>query len=99
MLEELERLGAQAQEELEKASTLEALEAWRQKYLGRKGAITLALRSIGQLPPEQRPAAGQRANALNQALTQAFEARREALQRAALERDLAQNALDVRLPG
>jgi len=99
MLEELERLGAQAQEELEKASTLEALDAWRQKYLGRRGAITLALRSIGQLPPEQRPAAGQRANALNQALTQAFEARREALQRAALERDLAQNALDVRLPG
>jgi phenylalanyl-tRNA synthetase alpha chain len=99
MLEQLEQVYEAARAALEAASSPEALESWRQQHLGRRGGVTLALRGIGQLPAEQRPEAGQRANEIGQALNAAFEQRRDALQRAEMERQLAQNALDVRLPG
>ena len=99
MLEELAQLGERAQERLGAASDLEALETWRLEYLGKKGALTLALRSIGTLPRDERPEAGRRANVLRGAIEQAFEERREALRRGALEQELAEGAIDVRLPG
>ncbi len=99
MTQELEQLRERALAELEQAETPEALEAWRVAYLGRSGEVTLALRGIGQLPPEDRPAAGQMANQVRLALTEAYEAREAALETAALDERLRAEALDVRLPG
>lgn len=99
MLEELEQLQERALAALRAVDSAEALEEWRLAYLGRRGALTVALRGIGQLPAEQRPLAGKQANEVSQALNEAFEARQEAIQREDLERDLAQGAVDVRLPG
>jgi phenylalanyl-tRNA synthetase alpha chain len=99
MTQELERLREQALAALEQAATTEALAAWRTAYLGRSGEVTLALRGIGQLPTEERPAAGQMANRVRQALTEAFEARQAALEAATLDARLSAEALDVRLPG
>jgi phenylalanyl-tRNA synthetase alpha chain len=58
--------------------------------------LTLLLRSLSNLPPADRPAAGQRANAARQRLAQAFA---EALQAAATAQDAAAAGLDVSLPG
>ena len=99
MTQELEQLRERALAELAQAETSEALEAWRVAYLGRSGEVTLALRGIGQLPPEDRPAAGQMANQVRLALTEAYEAREAALETAALDERLRAEALDVRLPG
>jgi len=99
MIEELKQIRKKAEEELRQVQDLEALEVWRLAYLGRKGAVTLALRSIGKLPPEERPAAGRLANETRQALEQAFAARQEVLRQKALEESIAREALDVRLPG
>ena len=99
MLEALGQLKKTALAALEAADSMEALEAWRLAYLGRKGALTVALRGIGQLPAEERPLAGKQANEVSQALHEAFEARQEAMRRHDLERKLTQGALDVRLPG
>ncbi|MBN1399877.1 MAG: phenylalanine--tRNA ligase subunit alpha [Anaerolineae bacterium] len=99
MLEELEQIRAKAEAELAEAEQLAALEAWRIAYFGKRGAMTLALRGIGKLPPEQRPEAGRLANEIRSALDQAFEARGEALRQEAMAHDLAQGAIDVRLPG
>ena len=99
MLEELRQLKEQAEIELGGIFHAEALEGWRLAYLGRRGKVTLALRSIGQLPREERPAAGQLANEVRAAIEGAFERQREALQRQALAGELERGAIDVRLPG
>ena len=98
MLEELRALEAQALQELE-TLTEETLEGWRLEYLGRKGKLTLLLRSIGQLPPEERPAAGQESNRVQKALAAAYEQRAEALQGLALEKTMERERVDVTLPG
>ncbi|MGI6368165.1 MAG: phenylalanine--tRNA ligase subunit alpha [Anaerolineae bacterium] len=96
---DLQELQARALDELANADSQEALEQWRHAYLGRTGELTLALRSIGQLPAEERPAAGQQANQVRQALTEGFEVRQAAVNEAAMAATLATDALDVRLPG
>ena len=99
MLEELVRLEEEALAALETEADSDALAAWNRRYLGKKGALTLALRSIGQLPKEERPAFGQAVNAAKLKLERAHEARIGQLRQAELEQELEQGGLDVTLPG
>jgi phenylalanyl-tRNA synthetase alpha chain len=71
----------------------------RVQYLGKKGLLTQQLKQLGGLPPEERPAAGQAINRIKQQVQQAIDARREQLQNDALEAQLAEEAIDVTLPG
>ena len=64
MKERLEALEREALAEIEKASTRERLEALRIQYLGRRGSLSSLLKELGQMPPEERPEAGQWANRL-----------------------------------
>ncbi len=79
------------------AGSPDALELLRVKYLGRKGALTGVLRSLGGLDPEVRRQVGQEANrakeALEAALDQALRALKEAARRGAA------TTVDVTLPG
>lgn len=99
MLQELERIEAEARIKLEAAASAEAVAAWRLDFLGKKGALTVALRLLGKLPAEERPAAGQRANQLRVTLEEMLTVRQEALSQSALAAELAAGAIDVRLPG
>jgi phenylalanyl-tRNA synthetase alpha chain len=99
MDETLLQLQAEALTGLASAPDANALEEWRVRYLGRKGALTDAMKRLGALPKEERPAYGQAANEVKQALEGAFSERQEALKAAALAADLAQGAVDVTLPG
>ena len=65
----------------------------------RKGLLTEQLKSLGKLPAEERPAAGQRINEAKTAIQTAIEARRERLDREALDAELARGTIDVTLPG
>src|SRR6202007_1879250 len=60
---------------------------------------TEQLKSLGGLPAAERPAAGQRINEAKERGQAAIEARREALARAEVERELAAGRIDVTLPG
>lgn len=86
-------------EAIEKAGDLEALEEIRRRYLGRKGELTTALRSLGELPPAERPRMGERLNALKLMVEEALDRRTEELARAAEEARLAAERVDVLLPG
>ena len=99
MLEELRKLEKTAFNELQGLSSMESLEGWRVAYLGRKGSLTNILRSIGQLPAEERPAAGREANRVKLALEQAHGEKAEALKRIEMLRQLAEEHIDVTLPG
>ena len=82
--------------ELSAAGDEDAVNEITVKYLGRKGVVTRFLRNISQLPPEERPTAGKKANQVKKALD---EAARQATDRIAAQQDLAADQLDVSLPG
>jgi phenylalanyl-tRNA synthetase alpha chain len=97
-LEELQRAARDAQEEIIAARSKEDLEQARVKFLGRKGLITQALRSLGSLPAELRPQFGQEANRLKKLLEAQLEESHDRLKKAALQAEAA-TGLDVTLPG
>ena len=99
MLEQLNELKQKALTELRELGSVEALDRWHIAYLGRKGALTALLRSVGQLPPQERPAAGQEANRVKTALEQAYALKSEALQNLEVARRLQQEQADITLPG
>ncbi len=78
---------------------LQQLDQVRIEYLGKKGSLTDMLKQLGQLPAEERKAAGQAVNQAKQALSESIEARKRSLQQAALDEKLKQEVIDVTLPG
>lgn len=99
MLEQLEILAQSARQELDEIGTGEALDAWHSKYIGRKGEIPQMLRRVGELPKEERPAFGQRANELRQELEASYDQKATAIKAAEMAQALAAGAVDVTLPG
>ena len=99
MSDDLKAIEAQFQQGLADAGTMEALEALRVSFLGKKGRLTAIMRSMGQVPPEERPAMGQLANTVRANVDAALKARREELSAALLEQRMAADAVDVTLPG
>ncbi len=99
MQEELEQHVQVAKQAIAQTDDLRALDRIRVDYLGKKGAITMQMRSLAGLSAEARPAAGQAVNVAKQAVQDAMDQRRFALQAEELERRLADEALDVTLPG
>ncbi len=94
-----EQLRQQALAEIEAAPDSAALEHLRVAYLGRKGAVTLALRGLGDLPAEQRPEAGAELQQVRTAIEQALQQRREILAQAETQARLDTEQLDVTLAG
>jgi phenylalanyl-tRNA synthetase alpha chain len=75
------------------------LAALRVQYLGKKGSFTALLKSLGQLPPDKRPAAGEQINAAKTELQSALELRKVALVKASLDAKLSSEKIDITLPG
>jgi len=76
-----------------------SLEQLRVQYLGKKGKLTVLLKSLGQLPVEERPAAGEKINLVKRQIQAALEARKTSLVEASLDAQLSQEVIDVTLPG
>jgi phenylalanyl-tRNA synthetase alpha chain len=96
---DLERIVAAARADFAGAADPAALENAKARYLGKSGALTDLLKSLGKLPAADRPAAGAAINEAKSALETALAARRDALADARAESQLAAEALDVSLPG
>lgn len=95
----LNALLERAREEIEGAADLNALDQIRIRLLGRKGELTQRLKSLGQLPADERPAAGQLINEAKHTVQSLIEARRDELERARIQARLGAEDLDVTLPG
>ena len=98
-MQDVEAIVARAQAELAAAPDPAALENAKARYLGRSGELTALLKSLGALAPEARRSAGAAINAAKTRIEEALEQRRAALADARLEARLAEEALDVTLPG
>jgi phenylalanyl-tRNA synthetase alpha chain len=97
MLEQFEKIGNDALNDLKKVTDLDSLEQFRIKYLARKGRISQMLTQIGQVPPQQRPQAGQIANKIKNDVSAAFEQLKKHLIES--QRKYQQQFVDVTLPG
>ncbi|MCL6262113.1 phenylalanine--tRNA ligase subunit alpha [Craterilacuibacter sp. RT1T] len=75
------------------------LEQVKAKYLGKSGELTGLLKQLGALAPDERKSAGAVINAAKQAFETEHNARRDAINAAKLEQQLAAEALDVTMPG
>lgn len=94
-----ETLLAEALQAIEHACDEKSLDALRVQYLGKKGSFTDLLKSLGKLPVDERPTAGEKINQAKKALQQAIESRRGEVVSAALDARLNAERLDVTLPG
>ncbi len=89
----------QASKEIKSASTPQALQDVKVKYLGKKGLVTKQLKSLGSLSTQARKEKGQEVNKLKAKLTEAIEKRKVELTAQQLNRELASERVDVTLPG
>lgn len=97
--EQLDSIRATAEEALRSVSSLEELENIRVKFLGKKGALTAVLKTMGSLSPEERPVVGQAANQIRGDITAGIESRAKELKAKQEEMKLLSETLDVTLPG
>ncbi len=99
MKEQLEQLKMQALSALQEATTPTALEELRVRFLGKKGEVTAVLKQMGKLSAEERPVMGQLANNVRAEIEEKLEERKTEIYAAVLEKKLADEALDVTIPG
>ncbi|WP_251978031.1 phenylalanine--tRNA ligase subunit alpha [Salinicola avicenniae] len=98
-MDHLPALVSEASAAIAAADNAQALDQVRVRFLGKKGEITALLKGLGQLPAEERPAAGERINEAKQALQDELEQRRQVIEQAAMQAKLEAERIDVTLPG
>ncbi|MFS1703786.1 phenylalanine--tRNA ligase subunit alpha [Aestuariibacter sp. GS-14] len=96
---ELEAIVSQAKAEIDAASDAATLDQVRVEFMGKKGKLTDLLKGLGQLSAEERPLAGQKINEAKQIIQQAIGEKGDALRAAEMNQKLAEEAVDVTLPG
>src|SRR5919198_4641222 len=96
---DLDLLRREAESSIAAAGSTGELEELRVRYLGRRSVLMQTLRSIGELPAEQRGPVGKTANSMRQALEELLGRRTEELQASELDARLAEDRIDVTLPG
>ena len=98
MTQKPEEIQVKALSELGNITSTGELDSWRVQYLGRKGELTLILRSLGKLPAEERKALGAQANRVKTSLENNLRQKEQSL-REELVSARPQEAIDVTLPG
>ncbi|OYV33838.1 MAG: phenylalanine--tRNA ligase subunit alpha [Thiomonas sp. 20-64-5] len=95
----LQSLIDQATAEFAQAVDSASLENAKARYLGKTGVITAEMKSLALLSAEEKRTRGAEINLAKQAIEQALQQRREAIEHAALQSQLQAQAIDVTLPG
>ena len=95
---DLQALKQDAATRIEHAADLDALEALRVEFLGKQGSVSALLKTLGKMSPEERQEQGPIIQGLRAAVSDALSARKDVLEAAALEAQLASETLDLTLP-
>ena len=99
MREKLEEIRESSKEVVKNIHDKASLEAFRVEYLGKKGKLTDVLRGMGKLTAEERPVIGQLANEVRSFIEEEISKISEQLEKAETERKMAEETIDVTLPG
>lgn len=99
MKEQIEKIRQSALEEIKNANDEKVLNDARVKYLGKKGELTLILRGMGGIEPEERPVIGSLVNEVRDELENLIEEREKEFKTAEIKRKLEHEKIDVTMPG
>ncbi len=98
MEDELKKIKNEALEKIGKCSALENLNDVRVNYLGKKGELTALLKSMKDVPPEERPKVGQMVNDTRNEIESALGEAIKKMQDKLLDAKLRSETIDVTLP-
>ena len=98
-MENLDALVAQALEAIKQAADVAALENIRVQYLGKKGELTQVMKTLGNIPAEERPKVGALVNQAKEQVQSVLNGRKSEMESAAMNARLAAERVDVTLPG
>ena len=98
MKEEIAKIKENSIKEMEDCKDLKTLNDVRVKYLGKKGELTLVLRGMGKLSPEERPVIGSLVNEVRDELNNLLEQKEKELKSEELQRKLETENIDVTEP-
>ncbi|UAW99798.1 phenylalanine--tRNA ligase subunit alpha [Halopseudomonas nanhaiensis] len=98
-MENLDALVSQALDAIKQAADINALEQLRVQYLGKKGELTQVMKTLGNIPAEERPKVGAMVNEAKEQVQSVLNARKTDMEAAALNAQLAAERVDVTLPG
>ncbi len=98
MKKKVDKLITDAKTEIEGATSSKELEAIRVKYMGKKGKITALLKSLGELPDEERPAAGEAVNKGRKQMEETLKTSREKVRSTESAQKLRSQSVDITLP-
>lgn len=98
-MKNLEEIIAEATSLMDSIDDPNELENVKARYLGKSGVLTELLKSLGKLSAEERPVMGSRINEAKNILEATLKNRRNAIQEKELSAKLAEEALDITLPG
>ena len=98
-MQNLDQIARDAETAFAATSDPDTLEQIKARFLGKSGQITELLKGLGKMSPDERKLAGAAINRAKEAIESALNSRREALRRQALEARLAEESIDLTLPG
>ncbi|WP_130537018.1 phenylalanine--tRNA ligase subunit alpha [Thiomicrorhabdus indica] len=99
MQEQLQTIISDAKSALENVNDLQKLDEIRVQFFGKKGAFTDMMKTLGKLSKEERPKAGQVINEAKQLVQGLMNEKKRELDNAKLQQKLAEETIDVTLPG
>src|SRR4051812_18865952 len=97
-MSDIEQLEAKTLSDIAAAADEPALEALRVATLGKSGSVSVLLKTLGSMTPDERKAQGPLINGLKDRVTEALKVRRNALVHVVLDPRLASETVDVTLP-
>jgi phenylalanyl-tRNA synthetase alpha chain len=97
--QELDSLLEKALQAINQSQDLASLDSVRVAYLGKKGEITARLKNLGQIPADQRPAAGQAINQIKLQIQTLLEQQKSVISEKLINDKLSSETVDVTLPG
>ena len=98
MKEQIKQIEENALQEIKSAKDLKELNDQRVKYLGKKGELTVVLRGMGSLSPEERPVIGSLVNQVRDELEKEIQGKEAELKREELNHRLQTETIDVTEP-
>ena len=99
MKEQLNQIRLDATAQLEEIKSLDKIEEFRVKFLGKKGELTAIMKGMGGLSAEERPIVGQLANEVRTFIEKAIEEKKEIIEKSAMAEKIKAEKLDVTMPG
>ena len=99
MTKSLSDLTRQAKEDISNCSSLKELDSVRVFYLGKKGKVSLELKSLSKLDPKERPKFGKQINEIKKTLQQKLSLKKADLNSQKIKASIEEAAIDITLPG